>query len=81
MVMVVVFGLLTISTLVVVYLRIKSASTLFQHLTVEDIKEYKRGHVSEDDRRHVTRHISYCAKCRQLMLDTDPDDTIDHLVE
>jgi|GEM_PF-2566777 len=81
MVMVVVFGLLTISTLVVVYLRIKSASTLFQHLTVEDIKEYKRGHVSEDDRRHVTRHISYCAKCRKLMLDTDPDDTIDHLVE
>jgi len=79
--MILIFGLLTLSTFVVVYFRIKSASTLFQHLTVEDVKAYKRGLVSQDDRRHVTRHISYCSKCRQLMLDTDPDDIAEHLVD
>lgn len=80
--MVLIFSLLTAATVFVVYLRVKNASTLFKHLTVEDIKAYKRSRLSEDDRRHVTRHISYCEKCRQLMLETDPDDTIEeHLVE
>jgi len=79
--MVMIFTLLTAATIIVVYLRIKSASSLFKHLTVDDIKAYKRSHLSEEDRRQVTRHISYCNKCRQLMLDTDPDDEMEHLVE
>jgi len=75
------FILLTAATAFVVYLKIKSASSLFQHISVEEIKAYKRGEISQDYRRQITRHISYCKKCRQLMLDTDPDDMLEHLVE
>ncbi len=79
--MLTVFALLTISTAVVVYLKIKNASSILRHITVSEIKAYKRSEISQDDRRQITRHISYCAKCRQLMLDTDPDEMIEHLVE
>lgn len=79
--MVSIFGLIAFALVIVCLSRIKYIFSLAQHIDIDDVKCYKRGQLTEDDRRHVTRHISYCRKCRQLMLDTDPDDHLEHLVE
>lgn len=76
-----IFVLLASATLLVVIKRVRDIRSHYVCLTPKDMKAYKLGDLSHDDRRQVTMHLGLCEKCQQAMIDLDPDKTLDHLVE
>ncbi len=71
--MTIAFMLLAGATLLVVLKRVRAIRSHYRCLAMEDMKAYKLGHLSHDDRRQVTMHLGICEKCQQAMIDLDPD--------
>jgi len=73
--------MLAAGTSFAVYRVIKQIFNQYQCITTQDIRAYKLSQLNQEDRRQVAVHVGVCEKCKLAMIEYDPDDTMEHLVE